>query len=125
MKITYHSHNCFEFEANNKKVLTDPFILDNPIAIANPNTLIPDYIILTHGHFDHVSDVEAIAKRTGCLVIGSVEVIRGFNYKGVKNVHEMNFGGKLQVDGFSLNISMPIIVAVCPMAAMVDRQEVA
>lgn len=53
----------------------------------------PDFILVSHGHFDHVADVEQIAKATGAPVIGCFEVARWFVDKGVENTVQMNIGG--------------------------------
>jgi len=102
MEIKYLSHSCFEFNSNGKRLLTDPFLTDNPKAKISPEDLNPDYIILTHGHSDHVADAEGIAIRTGCLLIGVFEVMQWYQKKGIENVHGLNFGGKLHLDGYSL-----------------------
>src|SRR5690606_932403 len=52
-----------------------------------------DFILVTHGHEDHVADVEAIAKRTGALLIGVYEICQWFQKRGVTNTLGMNLGG--------------------------------
>ena len=64
MKITYYGHACFSVEAGGKTLLFDPFITPNPLAREIDATKIPaDFILVSHGHGDHVADVEDIAKR--------------------------------------------------------------
>ncbi len=62
------------------------------------NTIEADYILLSHGHADHVGDVESIANRTGAMIIAAYEVASWFGAKGIKNYHPMNTGGKRSFD---------------------------
>lgn len=93
MKYTYYGHSCFLIEAADKKFLFDPFISDNPLAKhIDTKTIEADYILVSHGHGDHVADLVDIAKRTKALVIAIPEVIGWVTKQGVENVHPMNFG---------------------------------
>lgn len=93
MKYTYYGHSCFLIEAAGKKFLFDPFIKDNPLAKhINTEAIEADYILVSHGHGDHVADLVDIAIRTQALVIAIPEVIGWIAKQGVKNVHPMNFG---------------------------------
>jgi L-ascorbate metabolism protein UlaG (beta-lactamase superfamily) len=93
MRFTYYGHATFAVEAGGKKLLFDPFISPNELAKhIDINTIEADYILLSHGHGDHVADVVSIAKRTGAKVIAMAEVIDWVTKNGVENVHPMNFG---------------------------------
>lgn len=99
MKITYYGHSCFQVEVGGKRLLFDPFITPNPLAShIDIATLNPDFIFLSHGHYDHVADVETIAKASGALLIGCYEVIEWFRQKGIENGHGMNSGGSYDFD---------------------------
>jgi len=99
MKITSHGHACFSVNVCGKSLLFDPFITPNPLASnIDIGSLHPDYILLSHGHFDHVADVETIALTSGAIVIGNYEVIQWFGTKGLKKVHPMNSGGSWNFD---------------------------
>ena len=94
MKITYYGHSCFSVEVKGKNLLFDPFISGNPLASGiDVNKIEADYILLSHGHEDHVADAEAIAKRTSATVVGAYEVVMWLNKKGVEKYHPMNIGG--------------------------------
>jgi L-ascorbate metabolism protein UlaG (beta-lactamase superfamily) len=94
MKLTYYGHACFAVEAGGKTLLFDPFITPNPLAEKiDIEKIEADFILVSHGHSDHVADVIAIAKRTGAKVIAPFEVGDWFENKGVKNVQAMNHGG--------------------------------
>ena len=94
MKLTYYGHACFAVEAGGKTLLFDPFITPNPLAehIKLENVR-ADFILVSHGHADHVADVVDLARRTGATVIAPFEVSEWFDKKGVKNVQGMNHGG--------------------------------
>jgi L-ascorbate metabolism protein UlaG (beta-lactamase superfamily) len=94
MKLTYYGHACFAVEAGGKTLVFDPFITPNPLAQKiDIKEIAADFILISHGHSDHVADVVEIAKRTGATVIAPFEVGSWFENKGVENVQAMNHGG--------------------------------
>jgi L-ascorbate metabolism protein UlaG (beta-lactamase superfamily) len=94
MKTIYYGHACFAVQVKNRTLLFDPFITPNELAKnIDVNKVPADYILLTHGHVDHVADVASIAKRTGATVIANFEVANWCQRQGVSNVHPMNHGG--------------------------------
>ena len=99
MKFTYYGHACFSVEAGDKTLLFDPFITPNPLAKKIDVAKVPaDFILVSHGHGDHLADVVEISKRTGAKVIAPFEVGTWFEGKGVKNVQAMNHGGGAKTD---------------------------
>lgn len=99
MEVTYFGHSCFMITMGGKKLLFDPFISPNERAKnINIKEIKPDYMLLTHGHNDHVADVEKIYNQHECLVISTFEVIKWFEDKGIKNAHPMNHGGSWDFD---------------------------
>jgi L-ascorbate metabolism protein UlaG (beta-lactamase superfamily) len=94
MKFTYYGHACFAVEAGGKTLLFDPFITPNPLAEKiDAGKIAADFILVSHGHGDHVADLVDIGKRTGATVIAPYEVGSWFENKGIKNVQTMNHGG--------------------------------
>ncbi len=94
MKLTYFGHACFEVEIEGIKLLFDPFISPNELAKdINIASIKPDYILISHGHEDHVADAERIAKQSGATIISNFEIIEWFNKKGIEKTHPMNHGG--------------------------------
>jgi L-ascorbate metabolism protein UlaG (beta-lactamase superfamily) len=99
MKFTYYGHACFSVQAGGKTLLFDPFISPNPLAKKiDIKNVAADFILVSHGHGDHVADVVEIANRTGATVIAPFEVGSWFEGKGVKNVQSMNHGGAATMD---------------------------
>jgi L-ascorbate metabolism protein UlaG (beta-lactamase superfamily) len=104
MKFTYLGHSCFTVTVNGKTLLFDPFITYNELAkgIVSADTVTADYILLSHGHADHVADAQSIAQRTGAKVIASWEIHEWMNKNGVSNTHPMNTGGKWNFGDFTV-----------------------
>lgn len=92
MKITYLSHSCFLVELSKHTVIIDPFLTGNPLAKVKPEDVRCDYVIVTHGHGDHVGDAVAISKRTGATVVSSYEVATWLEQQGAKT-HALGLGG--------------------------------
>lgn len=98
MKLTYYGHSCFSVQVGGKHLLFDPFVKKNDLAQKAGvacDEIPADYILVSHGHFDHCDDAVAIARRTGATVIGGFEVTQWLHEQGVPEdqVHSMNHGG--------------------------------
>ena len=94
MQLTYYGHASFSLVINNKHILFDPYITGNPAAKGiHPESIEADYVIVTHGHGDHVADLVPIAQRTGAKVIAAAEIADWLPGQGVENVHPLNQGG--------------------------------
>jgi len=99
MKVTYYGHACFSVFIGGKTLLFDPFITGNSQAKGvDANSVPADFILVSHGHDDHVGDTLAIAKRTRALVIANFEVATWFEAQGVARVHALNHGGGYAFD---------------------------
>lgn len=98
MDVTYFGHACFGIRINGVSLLLDPFISPNPKAESiNLEEINPDYILITHGHGDHVTDVEEIQKRSKAQLISNFEIINWFSDKGIANGTAMNHGGTVDL----------------------------
>jgi L-ascorbate metabolism protein UlaG (beta-lactamase superfamily) len=114
MKFTYYGQSCFLLEADGIKFLFDPFITPNKLAShIDITTIEADYILVSHGHGDHVADLVTLAKQTNAKVIAMVEVAAWAEAQGVENLIPMNFGlqkfdfGKLRMVWATHSSSMP------------------
>lgn len=93
MKYTYYGQSCFLLETSSVKLLFDPFISGNPLAKdIDVSKIEADYILVSHGHGDHVGDLVDIAKRTKAKVICMPEIAGWLQKQGVTNIHDMNIG---------------------------------
>jgi L-ascorbate metabolism protein UlaG (beta-lactamase superfamily) len=98
MKATYYGQSCVEIEAGGKKLLFDPFITHNPLAKhIDAKSIKPDYILVSHGHGDHVGDLISIQKQSDAKVICIAEIA---NWLGKHDIeaHGMNIGGGFNFD---------------------------
>ena len=116
MQVTYYGHACFSVVVGGKVLLFDPFISGNPLASGvDVNRLPADFILVSHGHDDHLADVAVIAARTGALVIAGFEVGEWFLKQGVKRVHHLNHGG-----GHSFEFGRAKLVAAVHSSSLPD-----
>jgi len=114
MKFTYYGHGCFLMETMGKKLLFDPFITPNELAKdIDIETIEADYILISHGHQDHMADAEPIAKRTGAMIISNFEVAQWFGGKDFKS-YPMNHGGKKTFDFGTLKLVNAVHSSVLP-----------
>jgi len=93
MEITWYGHATTGVRSGEQELLIDPFFTGNPVAVTDPDSLNTSFIIVTHGHADHVGDVENIGRRTGAQLVSCPEICGWFAAKGIDNAHEMNVGG--------------------------------
>ena len=99
MKLTCYGHSCFAVETAGKTLLFDPFITPNPLASqVRLDAIRADYILISHGHVDHIADAVELARLTQAAVISNFEVVSWLEKKGVKNTHAMNHGGAYGFD---------------------------
>jgi len=92
-RIRWLGHACLLLETNGTNILMDPFLTGNPAAAATADEVPADYILVSHGHGDHVGDAIDIAKRTGATIVANYEISEWFKAKGVEKVHGQQHGG--------------------------------
>ena len=92
-RVQWLGHSCLLIESDGHRVLIDPFLTDNPAAAAKADDVAADFILVSHGHGDHVGDTESIARRTGATVITNYEIANWFQGRGLKKVHGQQHGG--------------------------------
>lgn len=93
VEITYYGHSCLGIVVDDVHLLIDPFLSDNPTIEATPDEVQADYILVSHGHGDHVGDAVAIAKRTGATTISNFEIQGWLAAQGLEHTHPMHIGG--------------------------------
>jgi L-ascorbate metabolism protein UlaG (beta-lactamase superfamily) len=92
-KVTWLGHAAFHCEIDGHHVLIDPFLEGNPAATVKPGDVKADFILVSHGHGDHIGDTVAIAKRTGAMVISNFEIANWCSQQGVEKTHGQHIGG--------------------------------
>jgi L-ascorbate metabolism protein UlaG (beta-lactamase superfamily) len=92
-KLRWLGHACLLLESDGQRLLIDPFLTDNPAAAATADEVPADFILVSHGHGDHVGDTVAIARRTGATVVANYEISQWLQKQGLKKVHGQQHGG--------------------------------
>jgi L-ascorbate metabolism protein UlaG (beta-lactamase superfamily) len=94
-RLTWHGHATFTLVTDGgERILFDPFLDENPKAdITTSDIDRLDYVLCSHGHFDHFGDAIPLARRTGATLIGTFELVAFAQSQGVEKVHGMNIGG--------------------------------
>ncbi|HZD10062.1 MAG TPA: metal-dependent hydrolase [Candidatus Binatia bacterium] len=97
--VKWYGHGTYGLDVGPHKIIIDPFFApSNPAAPVSVDEVEADFILVTHGHGDHVTDALALAKRTGALVISNFEICNWLGRQGHENTHGMNIGGGYQFD---------------------------
>ena len=84
LKYIWYGHGTSGLETGGYKLLIDPYFTDNPAASTTADAVEADYILVSHGHGDHVTDAVAIAKRTGATAIANFEIATWLGNQGVE-----------------------------------------
>jgi L-ascorbate metabolism protein UlaG (beta-lactamase superfamily) len=92
IQVTFYGHAAFGLQIGKHRVLIDPYLTGNPLAPITPEEVKADFILVSHGHSDHLGDTVSIAQRTGATVITVAEIASWLRKQGVK-VHAQHIGG--------------------------------
>jgi len=93
--LTFMGHSAFLLKGESTTILFDPFITDNPKAPVESSEIKTDYILVSHGHADHLGDTVVISLRNQATVIAVWELSRYLRLQKVKT-QVMNIGGTLE-----------------------------
>src|ERR687893_475484 len=109
-RITYLGHATFRLTtAGGEQILIDPFLTDNP---QTPDDLKRvgelDTILITHGHFDHFSDVLPVQGQTGARTVSNFEIFAYLQRQGVENAMPIQKGGTIQAGGIKVTATHAI-----------------
>ncbi len=95
-RLTWLGHGSWAMNFRGIHVLLDPFLDDSPTAPVKSNDVAADYILVSHGHYDHVADVPAIARRTGATVVANFEISQWLAQQHqIEDGLGMNLGGQV------------------------------
>ena len=95
LTLTWYGHATLGLETGGYKLLIDPFFSGNPAAPVTAEKMAADFILVTHGHGDHVGDTLKIARRTGATAISNFEIASWLEKQGIKT-HGQHLGGGFQ-----------------------------
>jgi L-ascorbate metabolism protein UlaG (beta-lactamase superfamily) len=91
--VTWLGHAALSIRIGGHTILVDPYLTDNPAAFGKAEEMAAEYILVSHGHGDHVGDAVQIAKRTGATLIANSEICRWMKTRGVEKTHAQQIGG--------------------------------
>jgi len=91
-KFTWYGHATMGLETGGYRLLIDPFFDGNPSASISADQAQADFILLSHGHDDHVGDTLSISRRTGAPVITNHEIANWLEAQGITS-HGQHIGG--------------------------------
>ena len=92
-KFIWYGHGTFGLGTGGYAVLVDPFLTDNPSASISADKVPADFIVVSHGHGDHIGDAIKVAERTGALTISNFEITNWLNNQGLEKTHPQHIGG--------------------------------
>ena len=96
-ELTWLGHGSWALDIEGTKVLLDPFLDDSPTAPVKSDAVEAEYILVSHGHFDHVADVAKIAKRCDSTIVSNFEICEWFGKQGIAKNEPMNLGGEISL----------------------------
>ncbi|HSG71670.1 MAG TPA: metal-dependent hydrolase [Planctomycetaceae bacterium] len=91
--ITWFGHSALKIETGGLTILVDPFFTGNPATDVSPNDVTADFIVITHGHGDHIGDAISIARRIGSTIIANFEIVNWIEGQGIDKTHAQHIGG--------------------------------
>ena len=92
--LTFVGHSTFMLQTDHgARLVIDPFLTENPATDITPEDLEADFILVTHGHHDHVGDLIPLARHTGATIIASYEIASYMEQKHGCPVSPQHIGG--------------------------------
>ena len=107
LSVTWLGHGTFVLRSpGGRRLVMDPWLDGNPSCPSHLGSIDEaDLILVTHGHFDHVNDAAAVAKKTGATVVGIFELCQWLSSKGVEKTSGMNKGGTQELLGIRITMT--------------------
>lgn len=113
-QITWYGHATLGMNTSGYKLIIDPYFNGNPSSPIKADQVQADYLLITHGHGDHVGDSVAIAQRTNAEVISNAEIVKWISQQGVKKTHAQHLGGGFQYPFGYLKLTLALHGSALP-----------
>ena len=95
MQLIWHGHSTWQITVGETTLLVDPFF-DNPKTSLDAESIdSPDYLLLTHGHADHVADVGSFDRDTTVVATPELTSWVGEEHAPSETIG-MNIGGTIE-----------------------------
>jgi len=107
MLLKFLGHSCFSLSIGATSLIIDPYLNENPQAVIKAGEIKTDWVLVTHGHHDHMGDAVEIAKRNNATIITITEIARYCEARGAKT-HAMYIGGKHDFGGFKIKLTLAL-----------------
>ncbi|UKK97191.1 metal-dependent hydrolase [Brevibacillus brevis] len=96
LDIRFHGHSSVQVTSEGHSIMIDPFISGSPVAATKLEDISVQYILLTHGHQDHILDAVELAKKNDATIVATHELATYLSWQGVKTI-SMNLGGSVKL----------------------------
>ena len=96
--LKYHGHACFSMAAEGRRVIFDPFLTGNPMAVEGPDDIECEAVLVSHAHSDHLGDAIQIAIHNDAVLVATYELALYCQRQGVREVFPMHIGGGHEFD---------------------------
>ncbi len=116
VKLTWYGHSAWQVTFQDKNVLIDPFLKDNPKSPVKPDQLGKiDYIIVTHAHSDHLGDAYEIVQKQKSKLVSLFENIQDAEKQGIQEelLIGMNIGSLVDFEGIKIGFVQAVHSANC------------
>jgi len=94
-KVTFFGHATIGIETGEFHLIVDPYFKGNAATTTKLEDVKADYLLITHGHGDHLGDAIEISGRTGAKVVCNTEIGDWLDKQGVET-KMLQVGGSMQ-----------------------------
>ncbi len=98
IQLLFLGHACFALKNKNFTLVIDPYLKGNPHLSSLSVDLVPNLILITHAHYDHLGDAIEIAKQQDAAILAQPEIVNYCQKMGVRQTFKLHYGGRIRLD---------------------------